>query len=382
MDNWHSQHYKKYGKELGVEDDILDNAVKSRLKIKAVDSRLPSIFTLRHLAYIANVDFSFLRKIVSRNINDPYKIFRLKKNTGRGFRIISIPDPELMKVQRWINKNILTLGRPNSVSYAFMEGISVKDAAELHCGCRWLIKLDVRQFFETISEIPVYRVFRKFGYQPLVSFELTRLCSRLGSNTKARNKKRWLANKDKYNVINQYKHYRMGHLPQGAPTSPMLSNLVMESFDESILKIANECNLVYTRYADDLAFSTKSNEFTREDAKHFIYQVYDVMKQYGLSPNTSKTKIVPPGSRKIILGLLVDGERPKLTREFRNNLRQHIYYLRNSQIGPAEHARKRGFTSLLGLRHHIEGLISYAAHIDPMLAKKYRLDLKSVEWPF
>jgi len=382
MDNWHPQHYKKEGKELGVKDDILENAIKTWLQVKAVDSRLPPIFTLRHLSHVANVDYGFLRNIVSRKINDPYKVFRLRKNSGRGFRIISIPDPDLMQIQRWINKNILELGQPNPASYAFLKNTSVKDAAEMHCNCRWLIKLDVRQFFESISEIGVYRVFRELGYQPLVSFELTRLCTRLGSHTKARSKKRWRSNAEKYTVINRYQHYRMGHLPQGAPTSPMLSNLVMKRFDENILTIADKYNLVYSRYADDLAFSTKSNEFSREDAKRFICQVYDLMKQYGLSPNTTKTKIASPRSRKVLLGLLVDGEKPKLTREFRSNVRQHIYYLKNPDIGPAAHARKRGFTSLLGLRHHVEGLLSYAAHIDPALAASYRLELKGVVWPF
>jgi len=382
MDNWHPQRYKKYGKDLGIKDDVLDNAVNTGLLVRAVDSRLPPIFTLKHFANITNVDYGFLRSVVSRDIKDPYKIFRLKKNSGRGFRIISIPDPDLMGIQRWINRNILILGNPSSVSYAFTKGISVKDAAELHCGCRWLIKLDVRQFFESISEIPVYRVFRKFGYQPLISLELTRLCTRLGSNTKARNKKRWRANNAKYNIISRYNYNRMGHLPQGAPTSPMLSNLVMQDFDESILRISNECKLTYTRYADDLAFSTKSNEFTRDDALKFIKKVYGVMQDNGLSPNVTKTKIAPPRARKIILGLLVDGDRPKLTREFRNNLRQHIYYLTKPEIGPAIHARNRGFTSLLGLRNHVEGLLSYASHIDPELASSYRLKLKDVEWPF
>lgn len=382
MDKWHPQLYKKHGKELGIEDNILNNAVKSGLKVIAIDPHLPPIFTLKHFSQLANIEYGFLRNVVSRDISDPYKIFRLKKNSGRGFRIISIPDPELMLVQKWINKNILEFGRPNVASYAFMKGVSVKDAAELHCGCRWLIKLDVRQFFESISEIAVYKVFQSFGYQPLISLELTRLCTRLGSNTKARRTKRWQVDTSKYQIISKYKCHRIGHLPQGAPTSPMLSNLVMQNFDKDILKIADDSNLVYTRYADDLAFSTKSNKFSREDACRFIRKVYEVMKVNGLSPNVTKTKIASPGSRKVILGLLVDGEKPKLTREFRSNLRQHIYYIKSPQIGPAEHARNRGFTSLLGLRHHIEGLISYTAHIDPMLAKKYRLELKSVEWPF
>lgn len=382
MDNWHPQHYHKQGKDLGIDKDILSNALGVAAQVTNIDPALPPIFTLNHLAHLSNVDYGILRNIASRNIENPYKVFRLKKNSGRGYRVISIPDPDLMQVQRWINKNILSFGHPNLVSYAFMKGVNIKDAAELHCGCRWLIKLDVRQFFESISEIAVYRVFRQFGYQPLVSLELTRLCTRLGSVTKLRLKKRWCAKTKKYHAISQYRCNRIGHLPQGAPTSPMLSNLVMKNFDECILKIANDCNLTYTRYADDLAFSTDSNEFSREDAKKLTQRVYGVMKTNGLSPNVTKTKVSPPGSRKVLLGLLVDGERPKLTREFRNNLRQHIYYLNNPNIGPTIHAQKRGFTSILGLRNHIEGLISYASHIDPKLANSYRLDMKKIVWPF
>ena len=134
MDNWHPQHYHKQGKDLGIDKDILSNALGVAAQVTNIDPALPPVFTLNHLAHLSNFDYGILRNIASRNIENPYKVFRLKKNSGRGYRVISIPAPDLMQVQRWINKNILSFGHPNLVSYAFMKGVNIKDAAALHCG--------------------------------------------------------------------------------------------------------------------------------------------------------------------------------------------------------------------------------------------------------
>src|SRR5205823_5981263 len=102
-----------------------------------------------------------------------------------GFAVYGVRNVSLMQVQRWIAQRILALGRPHTASFAYAKGNSIKDAAALHCGCRWLIKLDVRRFFESISEIAVYHVFCRLGYQPLVAFELARICTRIGRRTPA-----------------------------------------------------------------------------------------------------------------------------------------------------------------------------------------------------
>lgn len=221
MQEWRPQHFKKIGQQQEVNSQVLDHAVATGEQIIAVHPALPPVFTLRHLAHLTDVDYGFLRAVVSRDLSDPYKIFRLPKNkdqaTVRGYRVICIPYPNLMQVQRWIAHRILAFGRPHTASFAYQRGKSIKDAAMLHCGCRWLIKLDVRRFFESISEIAAYRVFRSLGYQPLVAFEFARLCTRLGSPTLARERKRWVSGSGRYQTISTYGARRIGHLPQGVP---------------------------------------------------------------------------------------------------------------------------------------------------------------------
>ena len=173
----------------------------------------------------------------------------------------------------------------------------------------------------------------------------------------------------------------MGHFPQGAPTSPMLSNLAMKEFDKNVAIIARNNNLVYSRYADDLCLSTTNDNFSRKKAKNVISSIYKQMGKIGLSPNITKTQIIPPGARKIVLGLLVDGDKPKLSREFRSKLRMHFFYTMRADIGPSLHAKNRGFDSVLGLKNHIEGLIAYAGQIDPKYANSCTVKMKSISWP-
>ena len=90
--------------------------------------------------------------------------------------------------------------------------------------------------------------------------------------------------------------------------------------------------------------------------------------------------IVPPGARKIVLGLVVDGAQPRLPREFRSSLRQHIYYL--EKVGPIEHAKSRKFETIFGMYHHIRGLIDFANMVDQPYADTLLTRFKAIGWPF
>jgi RNA-directed DNA polymerase len=250
--------------------------------------------------------------------------------------------------------------------------------ASRHCGARWLIKMDITGFFSSISEIQVYRVFRSFGYQPLVAFELARITTYAPELSPRYERHTWRAwNKDR--TIAQYSNRRIGYLPQGAPTSPMLSNLVMRKADSEIDNLSLLASLTYSRYSDDLTFSTRADNFGRSKALMFISTITSFLARIGLYANMTKCVIVPPGARKIVLGLLVDGPTPRLSRKFRSNLRQHLYYL--EKVGPIEHAKARGFETLWGMRHHIRGLIDFASMVDHPYGTTLLSRFDSVDWP-
>src|SRR5699024_11048139 len=137
----------------------------------------------------------------------------------------------------------------------------------------------------------------------------------------------------------------------------MLANLAMRDIDEELQHLADSLNLVYTRYSDDIIFSTKG-KFSRAEASTVIKQASFILKRRGLFPNRAKTAVIHPGARKIVLGLLVDQEHPRLSRKFRDRLRQHLYYLETKGI--TAHLEARGFDSAGGLYRHLRGLIDYA----------------------
>ena len=390
MARWRPQLFRRKGIEASIPEKVLSNALAVAKVTTDVKSTLPPVFSLRHLAHLVDVDYGLLRSIVTRKNQNPYRLFRIRRrpsqNGERRFRVIAVPSPGLLKTQRWITQNILSEVTPHSASVAFSQGDTLLAAAEPHCKCRWLIKLDVKNFFESINEIMAYRVFSSLGYQPLVSLELARICTRLRTSSSS-GTHRWWVRWWQWTTILAYQVWRgdfgsrMGHLPQGAPTSPMLANLAMREFDRRVTEIADENGLIFTRYADDLTFSTQTSAYSRERCKKAIGQVYAVMGEFGLSPNATKTRILTPGARKIVLGLLVDGERPKLPRDFKSTMRQHLYYLLHPNVGPVEHARNRGFSSVVGMKNHLFGLASFAAQIDKAYGDDCLSKLKKAPWP-
>ncbi|MGM9489786.1 reverse transcriptase family protein [Ideonella sp. YS5] len=388
MASWRPQPYRAAGKLLGVPSEVLDAAVDAGLAVQRVNSSLPPIFTLRHLAHLTDADYGLLRSIVRRAEEDPYRVFLIRKRPARDgarrFRVICSPDPTLLRVQRWLARNVLahskSLVHPSSTAYA--PKCRLVDAASPHCGSRWLIKVDIRSFFESVSEVSAYRSFRALGYQPLVAFELGRLCTRMGTLTKRRMRKQWWRHSylSPYR-ISAYESRRLGHLPQGAPTSPMLANMAMVEADAQLERLAQANGLTYTRYADDLTFSTAERTFDRLHARSVISGIYQILGRHGFSPNSSKTAVVSPGGRKIVLGLLVDGPSPRLTRAFKASLRMHLHYLRAEGFGPTAHAARRGFSAVAGLRNHLVGLAAYAAQIEPEYGAKVLRELNAIAWP-
>lgn len=333
------------------------------------------VLTLRHLSELTGVPYRYLRRTVGRQLCD-YKHVRLKKRIpGRTrHRIISIPPKQLMQVQQWIVRNILIYTAPSPASYAFHPDSSPVFAAREHCGCKWLLKIDIEDFFHNVTEGKVSAVFFRLGYPRLLSFELARLTTFISEDTKwlpVRYLRRWLS-------IPYYNNSLEGVLPQGAPTSPMLSNLVMRSLDERLILLAKRHGMRYTRYADDLVFSCGGGQ-ERSHVEAFKQWVLNELSKEGFRHNRRKTVIRGPGTRRIVLGMLVDGPDPRLPAEFKDMIRLHLHYLK-SPGGPSQHAEKRN-ASVSALYHHIRGLISWAITVEPSYGARLLAEFDAVQWP-
>jgi RNA-directed DNA polymerase len=364
--------YLRLGLQAGHDRNLILRAVAEASRTEAAG--LTSVLTLNHLAWQTGASYLYLRRIVQRQ-TDPYSDILRRRRDGTEMRHISAPDPPLMSVQRWLLRNIVNKLAVHSASSAYMPGDSITRCARLHLGASWLIKMDVHNFFHSIAEPQVFEVFSRAGYNRLVAFELARLCTR--ENLGLRVNKRV----DSY-IISSYGSPTLGVLPQGAPTSGALANVIMYPCDEVLGQLARSHNLVYTRYADDITFSS-SKRFSRTEVGAIIKSAGETLREHGLRPHKGKTRVSPPGSRHVVLGLLVDGDSLRLGRGVRQQVADHIRGV--TKFGLSEHSRHRGFVSLFGFVTHVDGLLAFALDVDPVYASRKRAEwhaaLRGQKWP-
>lgn len=373
MTRWAPNLYRREGIAQGISLEIINSSLKNAHISQ--NAGFPAILTLKHLAVHTNVPYVVLRNIVSRRI-EPYRTFSIRKYGG-GRRNISVPSYHLMNIQRWIDKFILSKIPPNPHSYAFHPGQSILACAEQHLGCKWLVKVDLRHFFESLSEIQVYHIFKEIGYNNLISFEMARLCTKVSRwGSRKYRLPNWTTN-NTYSIHN-YNNGRIGHLPQGAPTSPKLANLIVRKLDLELAEIFEKDEFVYTRYADDIAVSTSTKQFSIKNAHKVINSIYSKLPEFNLRPNPQKVQILHPGSRKVILGLLVDGDKIRLSKSFRNKLECHLYYINKDCF---QHCDNRHFDSVLGLKNYINGLLAFARQVDSEYVDKLLRSYGKPVWP-
>src|SRR5262249_1462521 len=146
--------------------------------------------------------------------------------------------------------------------------------ASQHIGARWLVKLDLHDFFGSVRERRVYPIFFELGYPPLLSLELTRLC------TRAELLEQLPRSNDKYRGKAPYSLVPEGSLPQGAPTSGALANMVMRTADAALADYASRQGLTYTRYSDDITFSAGA-DFSRDRARDVVNRAASIVGREG-----------------------------------------------------------------------------------------------------
>jgi len=343
MDPSTPHQYLKAGKKAGVPESVLR---ASAAQIAQSQGRgAGPILSLGHLAHLTGAPYLYLREIVQRR-RDPYDDIARPKRTG-GIRWLSAPEPVLMDVHRVILRRALRNLPLHPFSYAYQEGRTIQQCAQRHLGARWMLKFDIHNFFGQVEERDVFRVFEERGYAPLVSLELARMCTRAPISSSR-------SNTDQYGPIPTYDVNVSGRLPQGAPTSGALANAVATPLDHDLHAFASGAGFAYTRYSDDMIMST-GHDFDRTQAIPMIREVTRLVAKHRFRLHRKKTRVIPPGARHIVLGLLVDGDEVRLTPEFRRRVEVHIRGVR--EFGLVHHADHRGFRSLLSFISHVDGCL-------------------------
>ena len=358
MEPWSAHHlYEKANTPLGegAAQEITRYAMSLREK------RLPVIFTLRHLAKITDTDYRVLHATVARKReNRNYRLFAVKKRSG-GRRFLHAPCRTLSIVQEFLNREMLQRISPHPASFAFHSGVGIRECAQRHCGAKWLLHFDLKDFFHHVTEMEVFEIFKGLGYRPLLAFEISRICTttklprRLNELCKFPRSYRGLDADIPYPVS------RWGVLPQGASTSPMLSNLAARALDDALSKYARSNGFVYTRYADDLTFSA-SRLPKGKSISRIRKEIVGLVVECGFVENESKFRVAGPGARKVVLGLLVDGERPRLTKATVKRIDRLLYAI--GKYGLVEVSKHERFDSAYGFYNHISGLIAYTKDVD------------------
>jgi RNA-directed DNA polymerase len=388
MESWSTHYlYREALKSIGPTNAA---ALRDYAK-KLIDKRVAVVFTLGHLAKICGVDYRLLRESVGRRREAAnYRMYAVAKRSG-GRRFIHSVAKDLFRVQDFINRDILQHCPTSSYSYAFHSSGGIRRCAAQHCGASWLLQYDLRDYFYSINEAHVYRVFTKIGYSPLLSFELGRLCTTL--RVPNMGGKRLFpiiptgriiigaeAGADRGRVLPYPIHYgHLGVLPQGAPTSPMLSNLASVALDNSLGRFAYEQGLVYSRYADDITFSSSTIKRRLEIAP-LNAEIVRIIRANGFRENAKKTRIAGPGSKKLVLGLLVNGSAPRISRQAYKRIDRHLHAC--EKYGVTAVADHEGFDSALGFHNHLGGLVAYVKDVDESRWSEFKTRYDGIEVPW
>lgn len=244
-----------------------------------------------------------------------------------GMRELMVPHYALRWHQQFILRNILDKLPVSPYACAYKKGVGLVDMAQPHIGKPVLLHLDLKDFFHSISRNLVFEcLLRETGYPKSVCGFLTDFCC-----------------------------YR-GHLPQGACTSPALSNLCFKQCDEKIAQLAAENHLTYTRYSDDIFLSGDI-----QDPKYLQEQVREILKLYGFRLNQAKTKVLQQHQAQRVASVTVN-EKLQVNRRYRRDLRQELHYLK--LYGEDAKGAKEA-DSYLSYLHQILGKVSFVLYVDP-----------------
>lgn len=263
---------------------------------------------------------------LSNSLEKHYHTVYLPKSDGSK-RKLSVPDLILKLVQKSIADNILIQYPISKYAKAYKPGSSIQKNARPHVGKKKILKLDIEGFFDHILYSRVKdTVFYEEKYSESIRILLTMLC------------------------------YYNDSLPQGAPTSPAITNIIMYDFDETVGDFCIKKKIAYTRYCDDMTFSGCFDE------REIISFVKGELRKLGLFLKNRKTAVISASKRQVVTGIVVN-EKMNVTKDYKKTIRQEIYYIK--KFGLDEHLKRLGISDKQQYVLSLKGRIAFVLQTIP-----------------
>jgi hypothetical protein len=278
-------------------------------------------FQLKQLTWYANPKLGRKR----------YAEFKLKKKSGAE-RSIHSPVAGLKSIQKTLSFVLQCVYEPHNATMGFVRDKSIVDNAKLHVGNRYVYNIDLKDFFPSVDQA---RVWKCFQLKPFNLFgEITNISIGPKWVTEKRVGRKDIANilaslcctemeVERKNETGEWEKVKRNVLPQGAPTSPVITNIVCRRLDYLLSSVAKRFGLKYSRYADDITFSSMHNVYQPES--EFLKELQRIITEQNFHIKESKTRLQKDGFRKEVTGLLVN-EKANVKQRYIKQLRMWLYY--------------------------------------------------------
>lgn len=282
-----------------------------------------------------------------------YHRFSIPKRKG-GERLISAPKSSLKLAQAWALENILSKLPAHDAAQGFIKGKSILHNAAPHVGKAVVVNLDLKDFFPSITFKRVRGLFRSFGYSEAVATVLALLCTEPPRQT----------------VTHDGKIYHVAvadrQLPQGACTSPAITNLLCRHLDKRLSGLAAQLGFTYTRYADDMTFSSDSDK----DVGKLIKAVTDICAFEGLRVHPEKIRVLRKAQRQEVTGIVIN-EKANLSRRDLRRLRAILHNCEKHGI----ESQSNGRPDFLA---YLKGMVAYVKMVNPEQGAVFMAQLQRI----
>ena len=284
---------------------------------------------LQWLTYYANPELCKKR----------YSSFTIKKKSGED-RIIHAPNGGLKSILRCLNFILQIIHEPHQAVTGFVPNKSIVDNAKKHVNHSFVLNIDLKDFFHSFDRNRVklgfmYEPFKLNGDKEPLAFLLASLCTHPLE-----------LDGEKKNV-----------LPQGSPTSPTLTNILCSKLDQRLQGLAKRFKVVYSRYADDITFSSKHNIFDSAEFKTELKRIIE--ENQGLKINPSKTRLQKDAFRQEVTGLIVN-EKVNVRKKYVKQIRMWLYYWEKYGYEKAEQIFKRDYITDKG---HVKNVNAHLVNV-------------------